>query len=86
MRRWSLAFSGLLGLGWIVPAGPFPAILGLTHPPKAMALAPGSRSGPYEVTALIGAGGRGEVYCARDTKLNRDVAIKTLPDLLADKQ
>ena len=48
-----------------------------------MALAPGSRLGPYEVTALIGSGGMGEVYRARDTKLNRDVAIKALPDLLA---
>ena len=51
-----------------------------------MALSPGSRFGPYEVTALIGQGGIGEVYRARDTKLNRDVAIKVLPDLLADKQ
>jgi serine/threonine-protein kinase len=45
-----------------------------------VALAPGSRLGPYEVTALIGAGGMGEVYRARDTKLNRDVALKILPD------
>jgi serine/threonine protein kinase len=48
-----------------------------------MALAPGSRVGPYEVTALLGQGGMGEVYRARDTKLNRDVAIKVLPDLFA---
>ena len=45
-----------------------------------MALAPGSRLGPYEVTAQIGAGGMGEVYRARDTKLNRDVALKILPE------
>ena len=45
-----------------------------------MALAPGTRLGPYEILTLIGAGGMGEVYRARDTKLNRDVAIKILPD------
>ncbi len=39
-----------------------------------MALSPGSRLGSYEVTALIGQGGMGEVYRARDTKLGRDVA------------
>jgi len=48
-----------------------------------MPLSPGSHLGPYEVLALIGAGGMGEVYRARDTKLNRDVAIKVLPDVLA---
>jgi Tol biopolymer transport system component len=48
-----------------------------------VALAPGTRLGPYEVTAQIGAGGMGEVYRARDTKLNRDVALKILPDALA---
>ncbi len=44
-----------------------------------MALSPGTRLGPYEVTAQIGVGGMGEVYRARDTKLDRDVAIKVLP-------
>ena len=48
-----------------------------------MALTPGTRLGPYEVLAPLGAGGMGEVYRARDTKLNRDVAIKILPDLFA---
>ena len=48
-----------------------------------MALAPGVRLGPYEVTAQIGVGGMGEVYRARDTKLDRDVAIKVLPESLA---
>ena len=46
-----------------------------------MALAPGARLGPYEILSLIGAGGMGEVYRARDSKLNRDVAIKVLPEL-----
>ena len=49
-----------------------------------MALSPGTRLGSYEVTALIGQGGMGEVYRARDTKLGRDVALKVLPDLFAD--
>src|SRR5688572_22291844 len=48
-----------------------------------MPLLPGSRLGPYEITSAIGAGGMGEVYRARDTKLNRDVAIKVLPGVFA---
>ena len=48
-----------------------------------MALTPGTRLGPYEISAQIGVGGMGEVYRARDTKLNRDVAIKILPDSFA---
>ena len=47
--------------------------------PEPMPLATGTRLGPYEVVAAIGAGGMGEVYRARDTKLNRDVALKVLP-------
>ena len=45
-----------------------------------MALTLGARLGPYEILSPLGAGGMGEVYRARDTKLDRDVAIKILPD------
>src|SRR5437879_12880438 len=44
-----------------------------------MALSPGTKLGPYEVLAAIGAGGMGEVYRAKDTRLDRTVAIKILP-------
>ncbi len=45
-----------------------------------MSLSVGARLGAYEIVALIGAGGMGEVYRARDAKLNRDVALKVLPE------
>jgi len=46
-------------------------------------LAPSTRLGPYEITAPLGAGGMGEVYRARDTRLDREVAVKLLPPQLA---
>ncbi len=48
-----------------------------------MALAPGVRLGPYAIVSALGAGGMGEVWRARDTKLGREVAIKTLPEAFA---
>src|ERR1017187_9414352 len=48
-----------------------------------MALAPGTKLGPYEIQSLLGAGGMGEVYRGRDTRLDRTVAIKVLPSHLS---
>ena len=50
-----------------------------------MTLSAGTRLGPYEIIALIGAGGMGEVYKGRDTRLDRTVAIKVLPAHLSDR-
>ena len=48
-----------------------------------MPLQPGTTLGPYEIQAPLGAGGQGEVYQARDTRLERTVAIKVLPEHVA---
>ena len=48
-----------------------------------MSLSPGTRLGQYEIVGAIGAGGMGEVYRARDTRLGRDIALKILPELFA---
>ena len=75
---------------WGCRAGgdPRPQLVRGTHAPRArrliMALEPGTTLGPYEVTAKIGEGGMGEVYRARDTKLDRDVALKVLPQAFTD--
>src|ERR1700693_4654007 len=50
-----------------------------------MAILPGKRLGPYEILSAVGSGGMGEVYRARDTRLDRIVAIKILPDHDASK-
>src|SRR5213075_788440 len=49
-----------------------------------MTISAGSRLGPYEIIAPIGAGGMGEVYKARDTRLDRNVAVKILPASFAE--
>jgi len=45
-----------------------------------MSLAPGTRLGPYEIVSILGIGGMGEVYRARHLRLQREIALKTLPD------
>src|SRR5687768_15664706 len=50
-----------------------------------MPISPGTRLGPYEVIAQLGAGGLGEVYRARDARLDRELALKVLPDQVAQE-
>ena len=55
-------------------------------PANAMPLSPDTQLGPYRIVEAIGAGGMGEVYRARDTRLERDVAVKILPAHLAEDE
>ena len=63
----------------VTPVGTLVRILARYNRSTFMPLAPGTRLGPYEILGPIGAGGMGEVYRARDSRLDRTVAIKVLP-------
>ena len=67
--------------GGFLERPPLPALRGVL---ATAPLPPGARLGVFEITGMLGAGGMGEVYRARDTRLGRDVAIKLLPSMLAD--
>ena len=66
---------------WSTPRCPISRIIRPSN--ELVALGLGARLGPYEIVSLVGAGGMGEVYRARDTRLDRTVAIKILPQALA---
>jgi Tol biopolymer transport system component len=74
-RDVELLFKGQSAAGEFLSKSP-----GLAEPDRPPALAPGRTLGTYEIVAAIGAGGMGEVYCARDAHLGREVAIKVLPN------
>src|SRR5262245_2838849 len=59
------------------------AVITFAKPRQSVALSPGIRLGAYELLSLLGSGGLGEVYEAKDTRLHRDVAIKVLPTQVA---
>src|SRR3989442_11769764 len=63
---------------------PFPFFRGLCYCSVRMPLEPGTRLGPYEIVGPLGAGGMGEVYRAKDTRLGREVAVKVLPQHLTE--
>jgi serine/threonine protein kinase/Tol biopolymer transport system component len=85
-REVEAMLDGLAEAGQFGESPLFPSASSLEPGPSfgVTQLAAGSRLGPYEITASLGAGGMGEVYRAHDPRLSRDVAIKTLPSAFSD--